>query len=1635
MKYVLILDNDDTLVNSHQVLYGFGYQINNGLVNMIAKLIQEGHEVEVVMTTHQDLATIQGRLNPIDVGTTDACKKTLVWNAGEQLNTSVNQKLAQNKKNKLKVNYSLQADIYPRNNEGKPWGYGVTTPLLKENVENYKPNSFKRDMFESETLVGRITKYSSDYTKPFLDKYGPHTAQNKQTQIAMILGEISRNSVEPTTVMYIDDTKDNVLSKNSFLKENEIKDQIAKDEQWLRDFEEGSHDLLVTELLSYKEDRDKVIEGAKASRRARINLLKNAIGIDADPTGLRFVALHCPTEDNSALGTKLHVAYDTAIELTINGVYNMDDGALVKALESNEPKATRQRLALSTDTSGTSAPVYALPLQAREKWQALCVNLNNIKQMIPNFYIITDKWHNAFATYFEKPPTLETKAEFWNSYLFGLFYIDPDELRDNREMFENNSTNILNTIADQPAFLKDLLTEFNKIAIDYVIPYRKREEANGVTTPVEERKRKEFVEAYNKVLEKAYQAAKPSNVDVGTLHQIFESTRNFIVKKFTGVGAKFDVPPFKFEQRQTSQLAHTEHPANIPELPPQPVTTTSTTTSNVKQSGRGADQSLTAAEPVVNKVTVNVPDTQAAPKHVPTQEKTFDDKLNDLFKILEEQLTIISNIEVEDAFKKNKKPTNKESAATWDDIEKFTKTLDEKRLELYTHLVEKNAEKRELITQDRPNVFSTLYSDYLKRIYEYNDAVAEQFKIGQSPYKDKLFKQITCEINKIEKAINTITEKLGAFETENYLPEQPAPVTAPALKFPKQEEAPLPAPKVEQAISSGAAARAQRVEPVRPYLNELKQLMQDDKLPAKVRRMLNKLSGELESLFGDYSSSNDSSNDKIRGEYLASDFSEKVKNYPTIRLGVLLENPEISQLLDNIQAYVDKESGQSKTKLSQSVIDPSLSVIEPALELVDEFDRFLPKGRFEGQERKHYNRIIRLESELSKLLTDYAKNTENKNDFHAAFTKIMSDYSEDIKVWPPNPTNAGDTANNRAEFEKVLLGIQKFVVDQTGSEVAPLPPYQGILPVQPTSTSRISTSTRPAPPSVQPVENNEEPEYNAIIEQIKKIPKLDEPLLNDRIDTLITTLRNIGKLYFTDKSISGTVFDEKYRDAVGLSIAAIGGLLYNNQENKKIFQQLKEIVRRVSKVQSIYPNNDSYEKAYKSHLLMKAAFKAPPTQATKLQPTQTSIPPSQKTVETPRTNPSPVTPTTGTHPSGTNAAGSGPKTPSPAQPVVPDARIDEYKKIIHEIDSKWQSTPGGLDDLQLNEEVKRLITGLRGLINAIPNNFAREYTQQLGMHGAAVGALIKNGYESFFRRLVNNVYENAPAFRTIYPISNYVEFYEKYKADKASALADQAAAAPQSPTQIPTQTKQPGQQPQENPSPVNSTTAIPPSGTNAAGGGPITPSPVGTSSYASMLSHMPGTSGLSAQQKRSPTPPVLSQGRQPQTGVQENRLQLIKDAVSKAKTLYSNWSLWVNKKAILNDAKVKADPEYRGAKGQYSMFRHNARGRKNANELFDLIDKAKNEQDAIKLIGEFLIKRSTNYNRHSFSSFLLDQLKGKVKDKELFWNNIEASPSQPGQKGFADSAGLYSKDDVKSAYNNRANESEQQRTPRPGSGV
>ncbi|WP_419420051.1 hypothetical protein ACNVED_01780 [Legionella sp. D16C41] len=101
-------------------------------------------------------------------------------------------------------------------------------------------------------------------------------------------------------------------------------------------------------------------------------------------------------------------------------------------------------------------------------------------------------------------------------------------------------------------------------------------------------------------------------------------------------------------------------------------------------------------------------------------------------------------------------------------------------------------------------------------------------------------------------------------------------------------------------------------------------------------------------------------------------------------------------------------------------------------------------------------------------------------------------------------------------------------------------------------------------------------------------------------------------------------------------------------------------------------------------------------------------------------------------------------------------------------------------------------------------------------------------------------------------------------------------------------------------------------------------------------------------------------------------LSAIKQATIKAVNNYRDWYFSEDKSQV--------------RKGLFSRLRHGLKGQQRALELNDEIQRTTNSADAILSILNFLYHPKCRYQRHSFSTFLLEELQ-KIPNENLPWND------------------------------------------------
>ena len=294
MIYYIVLDNDDTLVNTSAVAHGVEPQRNPGLVMMLVELITKGHHVEVIINTHQDMEVINTRLSG---GAESACPNlewTIAWKAAAELKKEVVHQCRPSVV-ELKVRYAFQSDLYPNpSNENMCFGFeGTIDGLIYGKLDTPASKDFQMTLASAGLSYQRAVAANDKLSAEEKRKYGAYTDSNKETQVGLILGAIVKElekTQEPATILYFDDTRENVIPTGFHTQKN-IPILQAGNTAWLE--EHALADL-----------------GLVACRKARRAAFEQMEGVDHPR--VHFVALHCPMIDGTYnLATRATVTYDS----------------------------------------------------------------------------------------------------------------------------------------------------------------------------------------------------------------------------------------------------------------------------------------------------------------------------------------------------------------------------------------------------------------------------------------------------------------------------------------------------------------------------------------------------------------------------------------------------------------------------------------------------------------------------------------------------------------------------------------------------------------------------------------------------------------------------------------------------------------------------------------------------------------------------------------------------------------------------------------------------------------------------------------------------------------------------------------------------------------------------------------------------------------------------------------------------------------------------------------------------------------------------------------------------------------------------------------------------------------------------
>lgn len=202
----LIFDCDDTLINAHQLINHLMDSpdprgiASPSLLTLCVSLVNNGQLASITINTHQDIGTIQQRLNGMDGFLTRPPTETISWNVAKSLKDAIK---AQTGKD-IDIHICLQSDIYPalataEDPDPAPHTLGYTAKLLQDHQETL---STQKDRLQNETGEMR-------YMRSGLGE------GEKATQTAFVLAHIKKLQPEGVRhVLYFDDTKANLEENN-----------------------------------------------------------------------------------------------------------------------------------------------------------------------------------------------------------------------------------------------------------------------------------------------------------------------------------------------------------------------------------------------------------------------------------------------------------------------------------------------------------------------------------------------------------------------------------------------------------------------------------------------------------------------------------------------------------------------------------------------------------------------------------------------------------------------------------------------------------------------------------------------------------------------------------------------------------------------------------------------------------------------------------------------------------------------------------------------------------------------------------------------------------------------------------------------------------------------------------------------------------------------------------------------------------------------------------------------------------------------------------------------------------------------------------------------------------------------------
>lgn len=269
----LIFDCDDTLINTHQLInHLMDSPEKKGIVSptllaLCVELINKGQLASITINTHQDLETIQQRLNGMDGLLTRPPTETISWNVAQSLQDAIKRQTGK----EIDVRVCLQSDIYPalataENPDPAPHSIGYTAQLFQDHQE-----ALATEKYRLQNAIGEMSYMRSGLGEG-----------EKATQTAFVLAHIKK--MQPNGVchvLYFDDTRPN-LEESNLPTRAWLISRIEKDRK------------ILTELDPHDPNHVNKIRTLKN----RIKILENALCVDDD--SVIFEAHHFRHEEEQS---------------------------------------------------------------------------------------------------------------------------------------------------------------------------------------------------------------------------------------------------------------------------------------------------------------------------------------------------------------------------------------------------------------------------------------------------------------------------------------------------------------------------------------------------------------------------------------------------------------------------------------------------------------------------------------------------------------------------------------------------------------------------------------------------------------------------------------------------------------------------------------------------------------------------------------------------------------------------------------------------------------------------------------------------------------------------------------------------------------------------------------------------------------------------------------------------------------------------------------------------------------------------------------------------------------------------------------------------------------------------------------